>query len=156
MSLSILLLDTWTDDVLRGVYFINWHVPTIGRMEWQFWIIVEHRGYCCFDRGCLWKTGFYEKGLSLFNNTLTWMLQLIESGEKERLKELLRERLIECGWRDELKAQCRLVSPALFVYQVWTTLHWARLYCIEYLVSDSSTIHILILQWHFYIGTHTW
>lgn len=34
-------------------------------------------------------------------------VQLIESGEKERLKELLRERLIECGWRDELKAQCR-------------------------------------------------
>ncbi|CAM6110437.1 unnamed protein product [Calypogeia fissa] len=31
----------------------------------------------------------------------------IESGEKERLKELLRERLIECGWKDELKAQCR-------------------------------------------------
>ncbi|CAA3029984.1 transcription and mRNA export factor SUS1, partial [Olea europaea subsp. europaea] len=29
------------------------------------------------------------------------------SGEKERLKELLRERLIECGWRDEMKALCR-------------------------------------------------
>ncbi|XP_024383571.1 uncharacterized protein [Physcomitrium patens] len=34
-------------------------------------------------------------------------IKLTESGEKERLKELLRERLIECGWRDELKAQCR-------------------------------------------------
>ncbi|OMO88163.1 Transcription factor, enhancer of yellow 2 [Corchorus olitorius] len=32
---------------------------------------------------------------------------MIESGEKERLKELLRERLIECGWRDEMKALCR-------------------------------------------------
>ncbi|CAK9313182.1 unnamed protein product [Citrullus colocynthis] len=32
---------------------------------------------------------------------------LIESGEKERLKELLRERLIECGWKDEMKALCR-------------------------------------------------
>ena len=30
--------------------------------------------------------------------------KLTESGEKERLKELLRTKLIECGWRDELKA----------------------------------------------------
>ena len=34
-------------------------------------------------------------------------LQLIESGEKERLKELLRERLVECGWKDEMKTLCR-------------------------------------------------
>ncbi|XVE74784.1 hypothetical protein DITRI_Ditri12bG0045900 [Diplodiscus trichospermus] len=34
-------------------------------------------------------------------------IKWIESGEKERLKELLRERLIECGWRDEMKALCR-------------------------------------------------
>ncbi|ETO11918.1 hypothetical protein RFI_25459 [Reticulomyxa filosa] len=32
--------------------------------------------------------------------------KLIESGEKERLKELLREHLITCGWRDELKHKC--------------------------------------------------
>ncbi|KAJ6776953.1 ENHANCER OF YELLOW 2 TRANSCRIPTION FACTOR, partial [Salix koriyanagi] len=31
-------------------------------------------------------------------------IKLIESGEKERLMELLRERLIECGWKDEMKA----------------------------------------------------
>ncbi|KAG5527039.1 hypothetical protein RHGRI_028086 [Rhododendron griersonianum] len=36
---------------------------------------------------------------------LPW--QLIESGEKERLMELLRERLIDCGWKDEMKALCR-------------------------------------------------
>lgn len=35
------------------------------------------------------------------------MRQFIESGEKERLMELLRERLIECGWKDEMKALCR-------------------------------------------------
>lgn len=29
--------------------------------------------------------------------------RLIESGEKEKLKELLRSRLIECGWRDQVK-----------------------------------------------------
>lgn len=34
-------------------------------------------------------------------------LQLIESGEKDRLKELLRERLIECGWVDEMRGLCR-------------------------------------------------
>ncbi|KAI5002855.1 hypothetical protein ZWY2020_027505 [Hordeum vulgare] len=34
-------------------------------------------------------------------------LKLVESGEKERLMELLRERLVECGWRDDMKALCR-------------------------------------------------
>ncbi|GAB6030403.1 Transcription and mRNA export factor eny2 [Chamberlinius hualienensis] len=33
--------------------------------------------------------------------------KLLESGEKERLKELLRSRLIECGWQDELKIRCK-------------------------------------------------
>lgn len=33
----------------------------------------------------------------------TIMQKLIETGERERLKDLLRERLIQCGWRDELK-----------------------------------------------------
>eukprot|EP00911_Craspedida_sp_UC1_P000693 UC1_evm1s529 len=35
--------------------------------------------------------------------------QLVESGEKERLKELLRQKLVECGWRDKLKAHCKEV-----------------------------------------------
>ncbi|XP_074581857.1 transcription and mRNA export factor ENY2 [Curcuma longa] len=34
-------------------------------------------------------------------------IKLIESGEKEKLMELLRERLIECGWRDEMRSLCR-------------------------------------------------
>jgi len=33
----------------------------------------------------------------------------VQSGEKERLKELLRSRLIECGWRDDLKSFCKTV-----------------------------------------------
>lgn len=33
--------------------------------------------------------------------------KLVETGERERLKELLRTRLIECGWRDELKQYCK-------------------------------------------------
>lgn len=40
---------------------------------------------------------------------LDLFVKLIESGEKEKLMELLRERLIECGWRDEMKALCRFV-----------------------------------------------
>ncbi|CAM0884375.1 unnamed protein product [Alopecurus aequalis] len=35
-------------------------------------------------------------------------LKLVESGEKERLMELLRERLVECGWKDDMKALCSL------------------------------------------------
>ncbi len=35
--------------------------------------------------------------------------KLIESGEKEKLKDLLRTRLIECGWREELKAYAKEV-----------------------------------------------
>ncbi|XP_047333079.1 transcription and mRNA export factor ENY2-like [Impatiens glandulifera] len=34
-------------------------------------------------------------------------IKLIESGEKERLMELLRERLIDCGWKDEMRTLCR-------------------------------------------------
>ena len=33
--------------------------------------------------------------------------KLEEGGERERLKELLRARLKECGWRDDLKEHCR-------------------------------------------------
>jgi len=33
--------------------------------------------------------------------------QLIRSGERERLKQLLRDKLTECGWRDDIKQRCR-------------------------------------------------
>ncbi|XP_069777097.1 transcription and mRNA export factor ENY2 isoform X2 [Narcine bancroftii] len=33
--------------------------------------------------------------------------KLIETGERERLKELLRAKLTECGWKDQLKAHCK-------------------------------------------------
>uniref|UniRef100_A0A803Y7W1 ENY2 transcription and export complex 2 subunit n=1 Tax=Meleagris gallopavo TaxID=9103 RepID=A0A803Y7W1_MELGA len=33
--------------------------------------------------------------------------KLIETGERERLKDLLRAKLIECGWKDQLKAHCK-------------------------------------------------
>ncbi|XP_012866906.1 PREDICTED: transcription and mRNA export factor ENY2-like [Dipodomys ordii] len=35
--------------------------------------------------------------------------KLIETGERESLKELLRAKLIECGWKDQLKAHCKEV-----------------------------------------------
>ena len=34
-------------------------------------------------------------------------MQLEESGQKEQLKELLRKRLLECGWHEDLKAHCK-------------------------------------------------
>ncbi|KAE8816215.1 Transcription and mRNA export factor SUS1 [Hordeum vulgare] len=43
-------------------------------------------------------------------------LKLVESGEKERLMELLRERLVECGWRDDMKALCRFGSSIRIQY----------------------------------------
>ena len=33
--------------------------------------------------------------------------KLIDTGEKDRLKNLLRAKLEECGWRDELKNYCK-------------------------------------------------
>lgn len=35
--------------------------------------------------------------------------QLIESGEKDRIKALLRERLQEWGWQDQVKEFCKEV-----------------------------------------------
>ena len=32
--------------------------------------------------------------------------KLEESGEKEKLEEYLRQKLIECGWKDQLKKHC--------------------------------------------------
>lgn len=33
--------------------------------------------------------------------------KLIETGERDRLKDLLRKRLEEHGWRDQLKKHCK-------------------------------------------------
>ncbi|KAJ1928439.1 hypothetical protein IWQ60_000594 [Tieghemiomyces parasiticus] len=38
--------------------------------------------------------------------------RLVESGEKERLQEILRAHLIESGWKDHVKAQCRDIIRA--------------------------------------------
>mmetsp|Transcript_32209 Transcript_32209/g.77889 ORF Transcript_32209/g.77889 Transcript_32209/m.77889 type:complete len:138 (-) Transcript_32209:168-581(-) len=44
--------------------------------------------------------------------------KLEESGEKERLKELLRKKLIERGWRDELKEYCKEVIKSKGLEQI--------------------------------------
>ncbi len=44
---------------------------------------------------------------SLLRVPLLHLQQLIQSGERERLKALLREKLTECGWRDDIKQRCR-------------------------------------------------
>ena len=36
--------------------------------------------------------------------------RLVETGEKERLKEHLRNRLIESGWREEMKLEAKQVK----------------------------------------------
>lgn len=57
----------------------------------------------------------FDWSVRIVKSILVTRVQMIESGEKERLKELLRERLIECGWRDEMKALCRFPSYHLSV-----------------------------------------
>mmetsp|Transcript_8040 Transcript_8040/g.18356 ORF Transcript_8040/g.18356 Transcript_8040/m.18356 type:complete len:83 (-) Transcript_8040:257-505(-) len=37
------------------------------------------------------------------------MQKLIETGEKENLKDMLRTKLVECGWRDDLREHCKEV-----------------------------------------------
>ncbi|KAM7292738.1 putative transcription factor E(Y)2 [Ixodes scapularis] len=44
-----------------------------------------------------------------FLHIITMDEKLVSSGERDRLKELLRTRLVECGWRDELRAHCKEV-----------------------------------------------
>ncbi|KAG7399593.1 Transcription and mRNA export factor eny2 [Phytophthora boehmeriae] len=44
--------------------------------------------------------------------------RLVQSGEKERLKELLRLKLVECGWRDEMKLHCKEVIRSKGIDQV--------------------------------------
>ncbi|XP_077301667.1 transcription and mRNA export factor ENY2-like [Arctopsyche grandis] len=33
--------------------------------------------------------------------------RLVLTGDRERFKELLRRRLLECGWRDQIRMLCR-------------------------------------------------
>ncbi|KAG2405239.1 uncharacterized protein HKW66_Vig0044940 [Vigna angularis] len=49
-------------------------------------------------------------------------VKLIETGEKERLMELLRERLVDCGWKDEMKALCSLLYFHAIALSYSTTL----------------------------------
>jgi len=44
--------------------------------------------------------------------------RLVETGEKERLRDLLRTRLTECGWRDQLKAHAKEVVKQKGLEQV--------------------------------------
>mmetsp|Transcript_41199 Transcript_41199/g.64372 ORF Transcript_41199/g.64372 Transcript_41199/m.64372 type:complete len:100 (-) Transcript_41199:343-642(-) len=44
--------------------------------------------------------------------------KLEESGEKERLKDLLRKKLIERGWRDQLKEYCKEVIKSKGLEQI--------------------------------------
>uniref|UniRef100_A0A803YDP8 ENY2 transcription and export complex 2 subunit n=1 Tax=Meleagris gallopavo TaxID=9103 RepID=A0A803YDP8_MELGA len=68
--------------------------------------------------------------------------KLIETGERERLKDLLRAKLIECGWKDQLKAHCKgndAQVTSILCGQLWL---WPskgsrfRLYCLTVNLND--------------------
>ncbi|KAF6099207.1 ENY2 transcription and export complex 2 subunit [Phyllostomus discolor] len=67
--------------------------------------------------------------------------KLIETGERERLKELLRAKLIECGWKDQLKAHCKgnqfpledTLIPLLSTVLVWGSLEKIQLVFYRYI-----------------------
>ena len=46
--------------------------------------------------------------------------KLEEGGEREKLKELLRIRLKECGWRDQLKEHCRGMAIHPVLQREWS------------------------------------
>jgi hypothetical protein len=46
-------------------------------------------------------------------------LKLVESGEKEKLME----RLVECGWRDEMKALCRFAFSCFLNSETIMNVH---------------------------------
>lgn len=71
-----------------------------------------------------------------------WFLKLVESGEKERLMELLRERLVECGWRDDMKALCRFGSPSIKVQYNASHVFTMASNCEECLISVVSCDHV--------------
>ncbi|KAJ1413266.1 hypothetical protein SESBI_19812 [Sesbania bispinosa] len=62
--------------------------------------------FCCSDPNIVvWVLNFDVELVSLL--VIGLHVQLIESGEKERLMELLREMLVDCGWKNEMKALYR-------------------------------------------------
>ncbi len=54
--------------------------------------------------------------------------KLEESGEKARLEEYLRQKLIECGWKDELKKYClgkysfNFIMPSFCCFEIYVCL----------------------------------
>ena len=52
-------------------------------------------------------TAAQQQNLQAFQTASLVYQRMIESGEKEALSELFMEKLIECGWHDQLKGKCR-------------------------------------------------
>jgi enhancer of yellow 2 transcription factor len=69
---------------------------------------------------------------------------LVKSGEKERLMELLRTRLIECGWRDEMKQFCKRKLLCFLLPSVLVAIYFnAHLYSILVFVVLSQCTEII-------------
>ena len=67
----------------------------------MFWITLMYNLVYWLDLYC-----FSPKARELQIRT-TINQRFIETNEKEKLKEFLRTKLVECGWRDEMKTYCR-------------------------------------------------
>ena len=70
--------------------------------------------------------------------------KLTESGEKERLKELLRTRLIECGWRDELKTFSKGYNHQQFFVFILNKFHFLILEVIKSKGLEKITVDELV------------
>lgn len=57
----------------------------------------------------------------------TCFAQLKQSGERDRLKQLLRRRLEESGWKDDLRARCRGGATVQLLIACWALY----LFCLE-------------------------
>uniref|UniRef100_A0A2P2K9S4 Uncharacterized protein MANES_15G160700 n=2 Tax=Rhizophora mucronata TaxID=61149 RepID=A0A2P2K9S4_RHIMU len=69
-------------------------------------------------------------------------IKLIESGEKERLMELLRERLTECGWKDDMKSLCRFSLPLFFFF----SFSKGSIFACHYLADGTQMIFSEIIE----------
>lgn len=84
-----------------------------------------------FSLPCVSKRTFTKRSRSLSTNrtasdytrqdedeTVRLCERFVETGEKERLQELLRRQLVVCGWREEMRRQCKEVIRTKGIDQV--------------------------------------
>mmetsp|Transcript_35139 Transcript_35139/g.45319 ORF Transcript_35139/g.45319 Transcript_35139/m.45319 type:complete len:202 (-) Transcript_35139:30-635(-) len=73
------------------------------------------------------------------------MQKLIETGEKENLKEMLRTKLVECGWRDDLREHCKEVIRSKGLERITVDE------LVQIITPRGRGIKILVLKMIYYI-----